>query len=140
MNKFLQTTSQLLRPRFSIPSISIRGQAVGKKIVAAKEDKSFVDTDAEKLAKHVCINYLVEGEEPGPKILPDSEYPEWLFKLNLADPLPLEEMNPEEHGWLYWRALQNRRNEQARRIKQLKLAKIHLQNLPNIRRPKTYHR
>ncbi|CAD5207492.1 unnamed protein product [Bursaphelenchus okinawaensis] len=139
MNKVVFTACRFLRPS-SISTVTVRGQAVGRKVVAVKEDKSFVDTDAKKLSEYVCMNYLIEGEEPGPKILPDSEYPEWLFKLNLDDPLPLEEMTPEEHGWLYWRALQNRRNEQWRRIKELKIKKIHLQNLPNIRRPKTYHR
>ena len=34
---------------------------VGGKVVAAKLDKSFVETDAEKLASHVCINFYIQG-------------------------------------------------------------------------------
>lgn len=35
---------------------------VGGKVVPAKEDKSFVEEDAEKISKYVCVNYFVEGE------------------------------------------------------------------------------
>ena len=35
------------------------------KVVAEKEDKSFVETDAEKLTKYVCINYLKDGKSIG---------------------------------------------------------------------------
>lgn len=35
--------------------------APGGKVVAAKEDKSFVETDVEKIAKYVCINHYVQG-------------------------------------------------------------------------------
>lgn len=83
---------------------------------------------------------MVAGEEPGPKILPDSEYPAWLFELDLRKPVPLEDMTPEEHGWLYWRALQRRHNEQVRRLRAMKLKKIHLQRNPRVHRPKVYHK
>uniref|UniRef100_A0A1I7XMJ5 Claspin n=1 Tax=Heterorhabditis bacteriophora TaxID=37862 RepID=A0A1I7XMJ5_HETBA len=92
----------------------LRHYAVGAKIIGGKTDKSFVAEDAEKLATHVCINYFVQGgcvpifvllsylisnfsgEEPGPKILPDSEYPSWLFELDLRPPRELEDLDPEK--------------------------------------------
>lgn len=120
-----------------------------------KEDKSLVESDAEKLAKHVCINYLVEGgsnlllilyvqlylgEEPGPKILPDSEYPEWLFKMQLNPRPELEDLDPERDGWLYWNVFIKRQREQADRIEKLRYKKIHLQNSPGIKKPKYWKR
>ncbi|KAI6179952.1 hypothetical protein M3Y98_00666700 [Aphelenchoides besseyi] len=106
--------------------VSIRG-AVGGKVVPTKDDKSFVESDAKKLCEYVCVNYFVEGEEPGPKILPNSEYPEWLFKLRLETILELEDLDPERDGWLYWRAYHKRQCEQAKRIRDLAIKKIHLQ-------------
>uniref|UniRef100_A0A914REV7 Uncharacterized protein n=1 Tax=Parascaris equorum TaxID=6256 RepID=A0A914REV7_PAREQ len=73
--------------------------SVGSKVIAEKEDKSFIESDVEKLCKYVCINFYIQGEEPGPKILPDSEYPQWL------PPRPLEDLDPDVDGWLYWREL-----------------------------------
>lgn len=95
--------------------------SVGAKVVPAKVDKSAIEEDAEKLANFACINYFIQGEEPGPKILADSEYPSWLFKLDLRPPRPLEDLDPEEDGWLYWRALRARQIEQHRRIQKLKI-------------------
>ncbi|CAD6186436.1 unnamed protein product [Caenorhabditis auriculariae] len=101
---------------------------------AVKVDKSFVEEDAEKLATHVCINAYVQGEEPGPKILPDSEYPKWLFELDLSPPKSLEDLDPEKDGWAYWRALRKRQLEQNRRIAKLKTRFLHLQDSPSMRK------
>lgn len=122
-------------------------------MVPEKEDKSYIEPDVEKLCKYVCINYNVEGTkrlsdekklsqlsvttdltvlatEPGPAIKPDSEYPEWLFKLDVRPPRELEDLDPETDGWLYWRALQKRQFEQERRHKKLKLKYLALMNSP----------
>uniref|UniRef100_A0A1I8AFP8 Large ribosomal subunit protein mL54 n=1 Tax=Steinernema glaseri TaxID=37863 RepID=A0A1I8AFP8_9BILA len=112
--------------------VPARSYAVGGKIVAEKEDKSYVESDAEKLAKHVCVNYFIQGEEPGPAIQPDSEYPPWLFELNLQAPRPLEDLDPEKDGWTYWRALRKRQVEQARRIAKLRTRFLHLQDSPSL--------
>ena len=50
-------------PEVSDPhrSVAVRHAAVGGKVVPAKEDKSFVEADAEKIAKYVCINHYVQG-------------------------------------------------------------------------------
>ncbi|KAK5982832.1 hypothetical protein GCK32_020958, partial [Trichostrongylus colubriformis] len=76
----------------------------------------------------------ITGEEPGPKILPDSEYPPWLFELDLRPPRPLEDLDPEKDGWLYWRALRIRQIEQNRRIEKLKTRFLHLQNSPSMKK------
>ncbi|CAJ0574293.1 unnamed protein product, partial [Mesorhabditis spiculigera] len=107
--------------------------APGAKVVPQKEDKSFVDTDAEKLSKHVCVNFYVQGEEPGPAIKPDSEYPEWLFKLDLKPPQPLEDLDPEKDGWQYWRELRKRQMQQMRRLEQVRLKRLHLQDSPSMK-------
>ncbi|RCN50319.1 hypothetical protein ANCCAN_03541 [Ancylostoma caninum] len=108
--------------------------AVSAKVVPTKVDKSAIEEDAEKLATHVCINYFIQGEEPGPKILPDSEYPAWLFELDLRPPRPLEDLDPDKDGWLYWRALRIRQIEQNRRIEKLKTRFLHLQNSPSMKK------
>ncbi|KAK6728063.1 hypothetical protein RB195_005614 [Necator americanus] len=108
--------------------------SVSTKVVPTKVDKSAIEEDAEKLATHVCINYFIQGEEPGPKILPDSEYPAWLFELDLRAPRPLEDLDPEKDGWLYWRALRIRQIEQNRRIEKLKTRFLHLQSSPSMKK------
>uniref|UniRef100_A0A1I7UD35 Large ribosomal subunit protein mL54 n=1 Tax=Caenorhabditis tropicalis TaxID=1561998 RepID=A0A1I7UD35_9PELO len=90
--------------------------------------------DAVKLATHVCINAYIQGEEPGPKILPNSEYPDWLFKLDLRAPRELEDLDPEKDGWMYWRALRKRQIEQNQRIQKLKTKFLHLQNSPSMKK------
>ncbi|TKR94029.1 hypothetical protein L596_008375 [Steinernema carpocapsae] len=119
---------------FSISLPNVRNYAVGGKIVAEKDDKSFVESDAEKLSKYVCVNYFIQGEEPGPPIKADSEYPEWLFELDLQLPRTLEDLDPEVDGWLYWRALRSRQVEQARRIAKLRTKFLHLQESPSLRK------
>lgn len=42
----------------------------------------------------------IGGEDP--KILPDCEYPPWLFELRLERRKELEDLDPEVDGWLYW--------------------------------------
>lgn len=47
-----------------------------------------VETDAKKLVKFVCgSNILKEGKDV--ELKPDSEYPEWLWNLNLGSILLL---------------------------------------------------
>ncbi|CAG9537230.1 unnamed protein product [Cercopithifilaria johnstoni] len=106
---------------------------VGSKIIAEKEDKSFIDLNTEKLCTHVCVNYLIEGGED-PKILPDSEYPTWLFELKLERKKELEDLDPEVDGWLYWRAYRLRQLRQTHRIERLKQKFINLQDSPTMQK------
>merc|ERR1712098_714123 len=76
-----------------------------------------VETDARKLVTQVCgLNYKLEGDhlvEPV-MIKEDSEYPDWLWTLNVERPLPpLEERDPETKE--YWmqvlRDMKRKRNK-----------------------------
>lgn len=35
--------------------------SVGSKVIAEKEDKSYIESDVEKLCKYVCINFYIQG-------------------------------------------------------------------------------
>uniref|UniRef100_A0A914QU87 Large ribosomal subunit protein mL54 n=1 Tax=Panagrolaimus davidi TaxID=227884 RepID=A0A914QU87_9BILA len=113
-----------------------RAYAVGAKVVPTKENKTYIEEDVEKLCKFVCVNYFVEGEEPGPKILPNSEYPEWLFKLDLSPPKALEDMDPDVDGWKYWEAVKERKLRQKVRHEKLRIKFIHMQDSPSLKKLK----
>uniref|UniRef100_A0AC34G967 Large ribosomal subunit protein mL54 n=1 Tax=Panagrolaimus sp. ES5 TaxID=591445 RepID=A0AC34G967_9BILA len=132
---FKSSIPSLLKHQIIFPTTS-RTYAVGAKVVPAKEDKSHVDEDAEKLCKYVCVNYFVEGEEPGPKILPNSEYPEWLFKLDLSPPKALEDMDPDVDGWKFWLAVKQRKLRQAVRHEKLRVKFFHMQDSPSLKKLK----
>jgi large subunit ribosomal protein L54 len=59
-----------------------------------------VETDVDKLVTYCCgLNTLkTDGEEV--KLKPDSEYPEWLWKLTLNGAPALEDMDPDTLD--YW--------------------------------------
>ncbi|PAV55682.1 hypothetical protein WR25_05928 [Diploscapter pachys] len=126
------TISKVLVRCYAPPKAAATTSAVN--LPAGKAEKAFVEEDVEKLCKHVCINHYVQGEEPGPKILPDSEYPSWLFELDLRPPRSLEELDPEKDGWLYWRALKHRQDQQFRRYQKLRYRWIHLQDSPSLKK------
>ncbi|XP_004522681.1 39S ribosomal protein L54, mitochondrial [Ceratitis capitata] len=76
-----------------------------------------VETDANKLVNYVCgSNILKTGQDI--KLKPDSEYPDWLWSLNVDRIIPVEEMDPNTKQ--YWRRLRKqglRRNNQLNRLK-----------------------
>uniref|UniRef100_A0A7E4VGM3 Large ribosomal subunit protein mL54 n=1 Tax=Panagrellus redivivus TaxID=6233 RepID=A0A7E4VGM3_PANRE len=131
-----RSTTRLVAKQFVLPTTSRSYAAVSSKVVPQKEDKSFIEEDAEKLCKFVCVNYFVEGKEPGPEILPNSEYPDWLFKLDLSPPKQLEDLDPEVDGWKYWEAVKARRQQQALRHEKLRLKFLSLQDSPASKKSK----
>ncbi|XP_062888119.1 large ribosomal subunit protein mL54 [Mobula hypostoma] len=49
----------------------------------------------------VGVNIYKQGADP--KLLPDSEYPDWLFSLNIGPPKKLDELDPESPE--YWKRM-----------------------------------
>uniref|UniRef100_A0A0N5A562 39S ribosomal protein L54, mitochondrial n=1 Tax=Parastrongyloides trichosuri TaxID=131310 RepID=A0A0N5A562_PARTI len=135
MNQLLKLTCSNIPKiiNISFRAVSTSNIFLGPKVAAFKVDKSFVETDGEKLSKYVCINYFTEIKEPGPEILPDDQYPLWLFELDLSPPKEFEDMDPDVDGWKYYRELAKRNCEQRRRIKKLKTKFLHIQNSPSLR-------
>ncbi|XP_026813790.1 39S ribosomal protein L54, mitochondrial [Rhopalosiphum maidis] len=76
-----------------------------------------VETDAKKLINFVCgSNILKEGQDI--EIKPNSEYPDWLWNLNIDGPKPLQELDPNtKQYWLRVRKLAMRRNNLLNKLK-----------------------
>lgn len=76
-----------------------------------------VETDARKLVKYVCgSNINKEGHDI--ELKDDSEYPEWLWKLNIGKPKTLQEMDPETlEYWRKVRKMAKKRNNELARLR-----------------------
>ena len=78
-----------------------------------------VETDPYKLQKYCCgSNYFLEGEDV--ELKPDSEYPDWLWKMDIKRPKPkAHEMEP---GTIeYYKQVQKEDREHWYKLKQKKL-------------------
>ncbi|XP_031553475.1 39S ribosomal protein L54, mitochondrial-like [Actinia tenebrosa] len=72
--------------------------------------------ETHKLGQERCfgINYLKDGTDP--PLLPDNEYPDWLWKL--TEPTYTEE-SPEQTA-AYWKNINKKRRRQENEIKKQK--------------------
>ncbi|XP_014739814.1 PREDICTED: 39S ribosomal protein L54, mitochondrial [Sturnus vulgaris] len=92
------------------PAAKSKGKGVPKEALKGPE----VCTDPTMLATHAMgVNYFKEGPEVALK--PDSEYPDWLFKIHLGPPKKLEELDPDTLE--YWRRLRKYNTWQRNRLK-----------------------
>ncbi|XP_061409397.1 large ribosomal subunit protein mL54 [Lethenteron reissneri] len=72
------------------PAFKAKGKAMVKEVLVDPE----LSRDPEVLVSHcVGLNYLREGSDP--PLRADSEYPPWLFELNVGPPLKLDEVEPD---------------------------------------------
>ena len=69
-----------------------------------------------QLVSTVCgLNYRVDGAQEAVPIRPDSEYPDWLWALDVKRPLPpLEEQDPNTKE--YWLQVQRDMKRQRNRL------------------------
>ncbi|XP_074933901.1 large ribosomal subunit protein mL54 [Phalacrocorax aristotelis] len=87
-----------------------KGKNVAKEGLKAPE----VCTDPAMLATYAMgVNYFKDGPEVALK--PDSEYPDWLFKIHLGPPKKLEELDPDSIE--YWRRLRKYNTWHRNRLK-----------------------
>ena len=55
---------------------------------------------------------MCSGEEPGPKLKANNEYPPWLFELDVNGTVAeLEDCRPD--SWQYWREMRKRQIDQV---------------------------
>jgi len=122
----------LLRQRCLINSLRL--YAAGRPIAGLNPEDFQVEKDVDKLCTHVCINYFADAKgaavNHGPRILPDSEYPDWLFNMDVEMNRELEDMDSEKDGSKYWDEWMRRKIAQERRYFRLKYRHLHLQSCP----------
>uniref|UniRef100_A0A8D0FRJ7 Large ribosomal subunit protein mL54 n=1 Tax=Strix occidentalis caurina TaxID=311401 RepID=A0A8D0FRJ7_STROC len=96
----LQASPQ--RPVPPEPAASPGAKSKGKHAPKEGPKGPEVCTDPALLATYAMgVNYLKDSPEVALK--PDSEYPDWLFKIHLGPPKKLEELDPNSIE--YWRRL-----------------------------------
>lgn len=83
-----------------------------------------VETDPHKLTKYVCgSNYKIDGEDV--EIKPDSEYPDWLFTMDVKRPKPNSWEMEDKNTIAFY--------EQCREEATWKFKRLHKQGLLGLR-------
>ncbi|KAM4658339.1 large ribosomal subunit protein mL54 [Amazona ochrocephala] len=92
------------------PAMKVKGKSVPQEGLKPPE----VCTDPAMLSAYAMgVNYFKDGPEVALK--PDSEYPDWLFKIHLGPPKKLEELDPDSIQ--YWRRLRKYNTWQRNKLK-----------------------
>ncbi|KAL7079206.1 hypothetical protein ACQ4LE_001716 [Meloidogyne hapla] len=136
----LKIYSRLLFPNIKLFGITSTRHFAAKPAVKgrggttlpADQEESYVEEDAAKLCKYVCVNYKNEDDSPGPEIRPNSEYPSWIFQLDIEPNKELEDMDPERDGWKYWEKWEQRRLDQIHLHNKLRTQFFWLQDSPSV--------
>nr|CAG4636696.1 EOG090X0KWJ [Eubosmina coregoni]SVE70204.1 EOG090X0KWJ [Eubosmina coregoni] len=110
--RFSKNTKTLVVPGLGTKKGKTKAAPVAEKRIIP------VESDPEKLVNFVCgSNILKQGQDV--EIKPDSEYPDWLFKMKLeAKATPLEEM--DQNTLEYWRRLRKLALRRQCRLMRLK--------------------
>ncbi|XP_037944917.1 39S ribosomal protein L54, mitochondrial [Teleopsis dalmanni] len=109
------TTRFYAKPLGAAPTM--KKKKLGKLGPMMEKKEIPVETDVNKLVNYVCgSNIYKTGEDI--KLKPDSEYPDWLWSLNVDRIIPLEELDPNTKQ--YWRRVRKmalRRNNQLAKLR-----------------------
>ncbi|XP_033228010.1 39S ribosomal protein L54, mitochondrial [Belonocnema kinseyi] len=102
---------------YAVPSLGKKGK-IGKKSGSAVEKKVLpVETDVNKLLKYVCgSNIYKEGQDM--ELMPDSEYPDWLWTIRTGPAPPLAELDPNTKT--YWRRVRKMGIKRYNKLSSLK--------------------
>ncbi|KAK9507220.1 hypothetical protein O3M35_007127 [Rhynocoris fuscipes] len=77
-----------------------------------------VETDATRLVNYVCGSNIQSDGGEDVKLRSDSEYPDWLWKLNTGKPKPIEQMDPNTKE--YWIKVRKLAIVQHHKLKKLR--------------------
>ena len=87
--------------------------------------KMEVETDPQKIVNYLCGGNYVK-DSPDIKLKPDSEYPDWLWKLRTNGPPTLEELDP--NSLQYWYKVREIRMKEERMLQKAAKGKKWLLN------------
>ena len=121
----LLRTLTLPRPMTFIRTMAAASKKAGGGKGPTKKKIFDVETDANKLVTHCCgLNYKLEGEEV--KLKEDSEYPKWLFEMDIKRPKPEAEMMENKNSFEYFEKLTEEYKFRKRRVaKQRRKLHVH---------------
>ncbi|XP_060528540.1 large ribosomal subunit protein mL54 [Cylas formicarius] len=96
---------------------SLKKKKLGKLGPTVEKRVLPVETDPEKLVNYLCgSNIYKTGEDI--KLLPDSEYPEWLWNVRTGPPLQLDDLDPNSKA--YWRRIRRMGIKRQNQLSKLK--------------------
>lgn len=96
---------------------ALKKKKIGKVGAILEKTVLPVETDPERLVNYACgTNIYKTGEDV--KLGADEDYPDWLWKIRIGAPPPLEDLDP--NSLEYWRRVRKmamKRNTQLRKLK-----------------------